>query len=417
MNKKINILFFLYGSTGYALEQNFKKSKYTGEMYILSDKKPFNSNCTYLGSQKNLKIGELKKLINYYKIDLIICFAENYTQTGFINFCKEHLNIPTIGCTREWFILESSKISGKHFMQDENIKMPQFTVIYHAQNIDYAISEFNLPLVLKNNNLKAGFGSYICHTKKEAEKRAKEILKENQSCIVEKFIQGSEISQQYIWDEKTLLPLKPVRDYKKSINSIKGINTGGLGCYTPVKLTEEQNIMLKAYNEKIALIFEKLKPNFTGIFTANLMFTQNDLYTLEFNMRPGITEFETTVENLDCDLLELLYRTATNNLKDFEIKYKEQITGCVNIAHKDYLKQKENQKKIDISKFIKKQTEKIKINYNLYEPEKNNKVFIETNKRFLSILSSDDTNPFPTIYNYLQSVNNQNVYYRKDIGD
>lgn len=413
--RKLNILFLEFGSVGSELERKFQTSKLLGQTYIISHSKHAQYYGEYVGSTYTTKIGDLKKFLKEKNINLVICFAENHTIRGFVDFFKFHLKIPVLGCTKEWFKLESSKTDGKFFMAENGIKSPSYTISHSKEDTKKAINEFGLPIVIKNNNLKAGFGSYICRSEKEAFRATKNILKINELCIVEKFIKGEEISVQYLWDEENLVALNPVRDFKKSSSDTNAINTGGMGCYTPVCLKENQQTMLEAYNKQLEEVFKKNKPNFTGVFVANLLFTNDELYTLEFNMRPGITEFETIIENMDCDVLELLWNCAKNKVKNSKIKYKNKITGCVNLAHKDYLKQKSNIDKINIRPIIESNTNDIKLNFNYNEINNKHEITLNTYRRFLSILYSDGKSPFEEIYKYIDKVKNRNIYYRKDI--
>lgn len=413
--KKINVLIHDFCSLTNGIIRKFNESELPCEIYTISFANNTVIKQTYLGSPKEIKISELKEILKEKEIDFVICFAEDRSLYGFVDFYKKTLKMPVIGCTKKWFMLEASKLEGKKFMTDFGIKTPQFIQIQNKKELNEAIDKFGLPIVIKNNDLMAGFGTYICKTKIEAEKHVKDILKNKHNCIAEKFISGSEITQQYIWDEKNLIALQPVKDYKTSEKC--GINTGGMGCYTPVYLTCAQEKMLIDYNEHLRFLFNKLKPDFTGIFAVNLLFSENELYTLEFNMRPGITEFQTLIENMDCDLLELLYNTAHNNAAAEDIKYKNAVTGCVNIVHKDYITQKNKKTEIDLAKIVSNTNSDIKLDFNLLGLDINNKAVIYTNKIILSVLSTNKCNPFPAIYEYIKKIEQKNLYYRKDIGD
>lgn len=418
-NKRtINILIHDLGSVNLGIIRKIKESKITSNIYIISNYQVYNIDCTYIGKSKNITSGQLKEVIKKYNIDFVIVFNEVYSAKGLVDYYREVIKIPIIGTTRKWFKLESSKIEGKTFMIENGIKTPEYEIITNIKETDKIISSFGLPVVIKDNNLRAGFGSYICQNTTECKKAVKRIkvlskkYKNDNSFIIEKFVKGKELSQQYMWDEKTLIPFLPVKDYKREKENNKGINTGGLGSYTPINLTEEEQKLLDEYNKNLAEIFQKIKPEFTGIFTVNLLFAEENIYTLEINMRPGITEFETTIEHISSDLLELLYNCATGSLQNSVITYKEGITGCVALVHKEYSRQICRKRKVILEKQINPIDNEIKINLNI--PSDNNMIY--TNKRILSVLCTDNTNPFSKIYKYLDTIKTKNLYYRKDIG-
>lgn len=414
-NKKINVLIHTFNALTHGIIRKIKDSKLLGNIYIISNNKPFDVDCIYLGSFSNIKFGELKKIVKEKEIDFAISFQESYSISGLINFFQEKINLPAIGVTKEWFELEYSKLKGKEFMAANGIVSPEYVTVEKIDELENAISSFGLPIVIKNNFLEAGFGAHICKDKKSALKFAKKIIKEHKFCIAEKFVQGFEISQQYFWDKNTLLPMLPVKDFKRPNDNTDSVNTGGLACYTPVMLTENENKLLEKYNLKLSEIFKKEKPDFTGIFTANLLFTSDKLYTLEFNMRPGIAEFETLIEHLDCDLLKILYNCAYNNLNEI-LQYKEGITGCITVAHKDYLKHKVV-KAVDISlkKNILPWDNDIKLNFNAKFNSKNKKLNFLKIQRFLSVICTDRIDPFSKIYDYLDNIDSKKIYYRKNI--
>ncbi len=413
-NKKLNILIFGLGSLNYGIIRKFNESNSLGSIYLIAKNKIEDINCTYLGSTSNLKFKDLKEIIKTYSIDFAVIFDEMYSFYGFVDYFKYNLNLPLIGITKEWFLLELSKTDGKRFMKENGIKTADYMLISENSQLEKAIEKFSFPIVIKNNFLQAGFGSHICKDRKSAEKNVKQLLKTYKFCIAEHFLEGKEISQQYFWDKKKLLALLPVKDFKQNE---KGINTGGLGCYTPVNLNETQQNLLKNYNEQLERIFQKLTPDFTGIFTVNLLFTKDEIYTLEFNMRPGITEFETLIEHLNTDLLAIFYNCVNSKLNESQITYKTGYTGCVVMTHKDYCKQNNTRiEKLALKKYISPVDNDIKLNFNIISFNKNMKISTKRNKTFLSVICTDKINPFAKIYKFLKTINSPKAYYRKDIG-
>ncbi len=362
---------------------------------------------------------ECQKFIIKNNIRIVVVLSDIHSTAGLVNFFKYNLGIPTFGITKYWCKLESSKFFGKKFMQKYKIPMPEYRVIFNKNDIINAIKDLGLPVVLKDNNLQAGFGSYICKTEKDCFRRANKLLNKYTFFIMEKFINGEEVTIHTLWDGKVLIPLLSVRDYKRLQNRNKGINTGSMGCYTPVKLSIKQQNMIDKYIKNLEFIFKEIKPNFTGIFASDLIFTENKIYNLEFNMRYCTPEFETLIEHLESDIFEIFYKTAFSELTELKIHYKTGRTGAVNIVHEDYKKQKSklNIKKIKIPKnfFIKEND--IKINFNCYKIIPNDQMIVNTNSEIFTIIKNDINNPFPDIYKFILNFDNEHLYYRTDIGD
>lgn len=413
--KRLNVLIHGLGSLGTAIINSISKSPLIGKIYVvgITRRKNIPSNIEYLGCGKDLKISDLKNIIKEKNIDFAISFYEIYTIKGLIDFYINELKIPIIGCPQGWFDLEYSKLSCKEFMNRNGIKTADFLQIFNKNDIKYAIEKFGLPLVIKNNYLEAGFGSHICETKSECENIANKLLKSYDFCLAEKYITGEEITQQYIWDKENIIPLNPVKDFKKAKINNKEINTGGLASYTPVSLTETQINQLEDLNNNLSKIFKSFKPNFTSIFALNLMFTNSGLYTLEFNMRPGITEFETIIENLDCDLLEILWKTVNSDLKCDDIKYKDGKSTTVALAHKNYLRQKKGKhyRKIKFNTIQKDKDSSINLNFNIVDILNEKELLINESQRFLSINCTDKNNPTEKIFDYIKQIDNKGFYH------
>ncbi len=188
-----------------------------------------------------------------------------------------------------------------------------------------------------------------------------------------------------------------------------------MGCYTPADITENQKKLLDKYNQHMSDIFQHLKPDFKGIFASNIIFTDNDIYTFELNMRPGITEFETLVEHMNCDILELFYNIAHGQVSKTKIKYKKGYTGCVVVVNKDIAKRKETLEKVSKKElFPDNIPENIKINYN-FNTDRNNVIINKSNKIF-SLIVTNKSKTFTNIYDYIKLIKYRDKYYRNDIG-
>lgn len=417
--KKINILIITNKTLCASLIRAFKLSDISGEIYALGNINiyPYFEEKKYINFLKIKNKNDLIHQIKDKNIHLIIISEAFYIQKGLANFLKYNLKVPTFSVTRFWLQLEESKLFAKKFMTKYQIPTPAYKIIKDIKDLRKCILDYGLPIVLKNDGLKAGFGSYICINEKDCLKIAKKLLKENSFFIVEKYIKGKEVTLHTIWDGNILLPLIAVRDYKRLENGNNGINTGSMGSYTPVKLSINQEKMINEYVNYLERIFQKIKPNFTGIFASDLIFTEDKLYNLEFNMRPCTPEFEVICEHIEEDMLSIIYDTALSILSKREIKYKKGITGAVNIVHKDYSKFLCCRKKINIPDNFFINNKNIRINSNVFPTNKKSEFIVYPCYKLFSLIKNHLSNPFPYIYNHIQKISDKNIYYRNDIGD
>lgn len=417
MNKKINILLFP-GIWKPSFLRAFKSSKLKGKIFLCEksrcDLNAFDYDIEYCDIRMSLN--SLGAFVKDNNIGLVIMLDDMCTMLGYTNYFKYNIGVPTLGVTRYWAQLESSKKFGKEFMTENSIPTSQYRVVENLSSLKDVINEFGLPLVLKDDRPQCGFGSYICKTKLDCYLRAVKLLKENKFFVAEKFIYGEEVTLQIIWDGNVLIPLAAVRDYKRLKRNNQGINTGSMGCYLPVKLSENKQQMMQDFVKKLEEVFIRIKPNFTGIFAADLIFTENEVFNLEFNMRPCTPEFETFIEHINNDITKLFYDIASGCGKESVLDYKSGTTGCVNVFHNDYKKHitKIVSKKVNVSESLMSDSDKIKVNCSILK----NASFIYTalHVRAFSVLCNDDDNPFPYIYKHLEKITDKNLFYRDDIG-
>lgn len=377
----------------------------------------------YISLNKNIEycnfvtLQQCEDFVFKNNINLVVVTLPVLTHSDFVNFFKYNLEVPTVGVTKYWAKLESSKLFAKKFMEEHNIPTADYIKISNLKDLDSAISKFNLPLVIKDDGLCAGFGSYICNTKKDCIKIVKKLLKKNDFCLAEKYISGEELTLHLIWDGNSLIPLEPVRDYKLSHDGNNGINTGSMGAYMPVKISENKKKLIDKFVENLRSVFQNIKPDFKGIFVCGLMLTENECYNLEFNMRPGNPEFDVLTVHLKTDIFDIFTNIASGTCSKLKIEYKDGVTGCVNVVHKDYLKQKRKKIKINLKQEELLYKEKdLYINTFIENFDKKENAIIETSFPIISIVKHDSNNPFKYIYSYLNSIHCKNLYYRHDIG-
>jgi len=415
----MKVLIFSYQSLSQILKLKISTGNTTFKVFINTTTKNINN------SSKNIEYCNLKTIndcsdfILKNNINLIIVFSYLATFEGLVNFFKYNLKIPTIGITKHWSKLESSKLYAKEFMLEHEISTPLFMKIEKLYEINNIISAFGLPLVIKDDRLRAGFGTYICNTEKDCIKTVKKLLKENSFCIAEKYIKGEEVTLHHIWDGKTLISLEPVRDYKRLKENNEGINTGSMGCYLPVELASAKKEMINNYTKKLENVFQKIKPDFKGIFVSDLIMTNDKLYNLEFNMRPGIPEFEALIMHLETNIFDIFISIANSECDSLKIKYKKGTTGCVNIFHKDYSKVSLHNKlkTVNLNKnLLFNNKDNLNINYNIEKFNKKGNACILTNSPVLTIIKNSEYAPFPSIYKYIEKIKDNNLIFRKDIG-
>lgn len=320
------------GAREHALAWKISQSPLLEKLYLWGANDGFDN----LGENIKAKnIQELAKIASREKINIAIIGPENHLSEGIVDTFQS-FGIPCIGANKFWTRLESSKLFAKKFMQKHDLKTANYEIVKSD-----IMPEIPFPIALKANGLCGGKGVCIVQNKTDA----KEIINDYRNgkfgeaskiILAEEFLKGEELSLISLFDGKTLLPFIPVRDFKKLENGDKGPNTGGMGAFCPVTLTKNQKNRLKIFSKKLEAALTIEGAAFTGIIYAGLIWTKDDFYVLEFNMRFGDPEAQALMMHLDCDLLEIFDLCVKKQLHEAKLKWKEEFSGCLTIATKGY---------------------------------------------------------------------------------
>ena len=423
IKKKLNVLLSGCGCKEVAIAHAISKSPYLNKLYYWGKNKAIDEYAEHIG---NKPTPEISKFLKEKKIDLLICQSEGELSIGTFDIFRYYYGVPTFGITKKWTKLESSKHFAKQFMERNCILTPDYTIIDSVKEYLKIADEFGFPVVIKQNSFFRGFGTFIANNKEDAIKIIEKNLqvgyfdRENKSeknrLLIEKYIVGKEISQMLLWDGKTLVPLCPIRDYKKAFDNNEGFNTGGLGAIAPVSLTAEEQQQRNEYIKKLEKALKKEKAtDFTGVIYAGLMFSQNKLYTLEYNIRFGDPEIQVFLEHLESDFLEVLYLVSRKKAHKIKLKYKEGHSMGVILCTEEYLySQNIVESKIKVPKD---KSDVVTFHYSYLDKKDDIIIFSNLGRPIILCCNSID-NPQQFIYKEIEKFKalNDNLYYRADIG-
>jgi phosphoribosylamine--glycine ligase len=240
--------------------------------------------------------------------------------------------------------LESSKVFAKEFMQRHGIptaRSGHFTTSSEARAFAESMS---LPVVLKADGLALGKGVIIAQTRAEVELAITQIMDERKfgdagkAIVIEEFLEGPECSIHALVDGESYLLFPSAQDHKRALDNDEGLNTGGMGTYSPVpQLTPalEAQVRTQVLDRFIA----GLKADglaYKGMLFPGLMLTKDGIKVLEFNCRFGDPETQVLLARLDSDLLDLLEATIDGTLARQEPRWKPGSAVCVIAASGGY---------------------------------------------------------------------------------
>jgi phosphoribosylamine--glycine ligase len=311
---------------------------------------PGNAGTAEDGTNVAIEAGDFDGLIRFAKkeaIGLTVVGPEDPLAAGIVDqFQKAGLRI--FGPSREAAQIEASKVFSKKLMRDADVPAAEFRVFDHPDPARTYIQTREYPVVVKADGLAAGKGVVVCSTNEEALAAVDRIMVREEfgraagrQIIIEKRLEGEELSILALVAGRTIVPLAPTQDHKRAFDGDTGPNTGGMGAYCPAPLaTPEllQEIDTQVLVPTVHALKRKRKP-FRGVLYAGMMVTNQGPRVLEFNCRFGDPEIQPLLMRLRSDLCELLEAVVDDRLGEFaenKLEWDPRPAICVVMASQGY---------------------------------------------------------------------------------
>jgi phosphoribosylamine--glycine ligase len=265
---------------------------------------------------------------------LVAGIVDTFTSAGLI----------AVGPSRAAAQLEGSKAYTKEILRECRVPTGDFETFDTPGKALKALRRKTFPLVVKADGLAAGKGVIIAENQAEAENAIK-IIMENKAfgaagnrVVLEAFLEGEEASFIVLTDGETILPLASSQDHKAIHDGDKGLNTGGMGAYSPAPIVDpamHETIMRTVMEPVIHKMNERGNP-FRGVLYAGLMIKNGIPYVLEFNVRMGDPETQPILFRMEGDLAETLLHLHNNELHKAHIEWRPDPAICVVLASRGY---------------------------------------------------------------------------------
>lgn len=291
----------------------------------------------------------IEKLVLEQAIDIVVVGPEDPLVNGIYDYFlskKELENIPVIGPSKTGAQLEGSKAFAKQFMLRHQIPTAhygEFTIENMEDGFDF-IDEQPVPIVLKADGLAAGKGVLIVPEHGQAKENLREMIEQNKfgkagnTVVIEQFLEGIEFSVFVLTDGNSYKILPHAKDYKRIGEGDTGLNTGGMGCVSPVPFADDA--MMKKVEERIIIpTIQGLKKDaivYKGFIYIGLMNVAGEPYVIEYNCRMGDPETEIVLPRIKNDLVDLLWATGQGTLSEKQIETDSRAAATVIVASGGY---------------------------------------------------------------------------------
>jgi phosphoribosylamine--glycine ligase len=322
---KQKVLVIGKGGREHALVWKLSQSPRAERVYCA----PGNAGTAEDGVNVPIEPNEFDHLVRFAHkegIGLTVVGPEEPLAQGIVDhFQKNDLRV--FGPTRSAAQLEASKVFAKGLMRHADVPTAEFRIFDHPEHARRYIETRDYPLVVKADGLAAGKGVVVCTTNEEALAAIERVMVREEfgraagrQVVIEKRLEGEELSILALVAGRTIVPLQPTQDHKAAFDNDAGPNTGGMGAYCPAPLGTPE-LLASIDREVLVPTVHALKRGrrpFRGVLYAGLMVTPQGLRVLEFNCRFGDPETQPLLMRLRTDLLDLLDAVVDDRLDAFE---------------------------------------------------------------------------------------------------
>ena len=309
------------GGREHAIAWKMSQSDLASEVFVL----PGNG-----GTENNIAVqvndfAAVEAICKDKQIDLLFVGPEDPLAGGIVNFFKEK-DLRVFGPDKAAARLEGSKIWSKKFMQRYGVATAGFWLPGDVDELRAIAQELEGQAVIKFDGLAAGKGVFVCTTTEEIYRAVDEIYARygrDAEYLIERKLQGREVSIIGFTDGKDIKLMLPSQDHKPAFDGDKGPNTGGMGAYCPVPFCD--SALMEQIREQIVRPtlsgIQQEGFDYRGVIYFGIMVTDEGPKLLEYNVRFGDPETEVLLPALKTDLLKMTLACLDGHLSAIEPEF------------------------------------------------------------------------------------------------
>ena len=294
----------------------------------------------------NLSAEDLPKLLAFAQLNqagFTVVGPDNPLALGIVDLFQSH-GLRIWGVNQKAAQFESSKVFSQKFMEKYGIPTAAAGTFSDVAAAKKFCASLGGKCVVKADGLALGKGVLICANQAEAEKAVDEIMVSKAfgaagaNVVIQEFLEGIEVSLHALCDGTTAKIFPTSQDHKRALDGDHGLNTGGMGTYSPTpflsaaQLAETARQVLEPFMR--GCVAEGI--DYRGLLYPGVMLTKAGPKILEFNARFGDPETQVYLTRLENDLVELLDASASGTLAKLELKWSPLASVCVVMASGGY---------------------------------------------------------------------------------
>ncbi len=338
----MKILIVGSGGREHAIAASAAKSDRVRQIYCA----PGNAGIGQIAECVPIGAMEFEKLVAFAKekeIDMVIVGMDDPLVGGLVDE-MEAAGIRTFGPRKNAAVLEGSKAFSKDLMKKYGIPTAAYENFDNAQDAVAYLEKAQFPIVLKADGLALGKGVLICRNLEEAKDGVRSIMLDKQfgsagnKLVVEQFMTGREVSVLSFVDGKTIRTMTSAQDHKRAMDGDKGLNTGGMGTFSPSPFytKEVDEFCQKNIYQPTVDAMAAEGREFKGIIFFGLMLTEDGPKVLEYNARFGDPEAQVVLPRMKNDMIEVMEACIDGRLGELDLQFEDNAAVCVVLASDGY---------------------------------------------------------------------------------
>ena len=416
----MNILILGSGGREHSLAWAIKQNPKCDNIFVA----PGNAGIAQIAKCISVDILNAPQVVNTvkeYNIDFVLIGPEAPLAEGVSDILKRE-GILTFGPSKASSQLETSKKFTKEICDACGAPTAEYRSFDSLEPALTYVEAKGAPLVVKADGLAAGKGVIVATDIEMAISAVHEIFSGSfgnagASVVIEEFMEGEEASLFVLVDGETILPIGTAQDHKRVGDGDTGLNTGGMGAYSPAPILNEE--ILKKTVERIIrpTMREMVRRGmpFTGVLYAGLMIKESDPRLVEYNVRFGDPECQVLMMRLGGQILDALLSTAKGKLSDVKINWATDHSITVVMASNGYPGSYETG--TEIVGLANLPSDSNFMCFHAGTEEKNGKV-LANGGRVLNITTRAETlvKAQKNAYEMIETIDWPDGFYRKDIG-
>jgi len=338
----MKVLIVGSGGREHAIAAAVAKSPRADKIYCA----PGNAGIGQIAECVSIGAMEFDKLVAFAKekaIDLTIVGMDDPLVGGLVDE-MEAAGLRVFGPRKNAAVLEGSKAFSKDLMKKYKIPTAAYENFDDPQKALAYLETAKMPVVLKADGLALGKGVLICETLDEAKEGVRTIMEDKKfgsagnRMVIEEFMTGREVSVLSFVDGKTIKIMSSAQDHKRAMDGDQGLNTGGMGTFSPSPFyTEEVDAFCREhiYQATVDAMAAEGRP-FKGVIFFGLMLTQDGPKVLEYNARFGDPEAQVVLPRMKNDMIDVVEACIDGTLDQIDLSFEDNAAVCVILASEGY---------------------------------------------------------------------------------